>query len=116
MPNCTDLHNQNGYAADILFIAALAISKLSVVYFVARLTPHVKYVKLCTVASALCVAWGIGGVFALALRCNLAKPWITIGERCTNMVSLRILRLRGVWRANKQTNSYFAGRLYLPLT
>ncbi|KFY48512.1 hypothetical protein V495_01269 [Pseudogymnoascus sp. VKM F-4514 (FW-929)] len=76
----------NGYAADILFIVALAISKLSVVYFVARLTPHVKYVKLCTVASALCVAWGIGGVFALALRCNLAKPWITIGERCTNIL------------------------------
>lgn len=71
--------------------------------FVARLTPHATYLKLCNVANALCVAWGTGGVFALALRCDLAEPWITIGERCTNLVSFQILRLREVGElTNKQ--------------
>lgn len=83
------------------------------VCFVARLTPHVTYVKLCTAANVLCVAWGVGGVFALTLRCDLAKPWITIGERCTNLVSLRILRVRKVWRANKQTVTSLANYICL---
>lgn len=69
----------------------------------ARLTPHATYLKLCNVVIALCVAWGAGGVFALALGCDLAEPWITIGERCTNLVSLLILRLGEVGELiNKQ--------------
>lgn len=84
---CTDLCGQHGYAADLLFIIALAISKLSVIFFLARLTPNKTYLRFCTAVGALCGAWGVGGVLSLALKCDLAEPWITIGEKCTNLVS-----------------------------
>ena len=46
--------------------------------------------------AAFCIVWGVGGVLALALRCDLAEPWITIGANCTNLVSFSILSTRWI--------------------
>jgi hypothetical protein len=81
------LCGQYGYAADLLFIIALAISKLSVIFFLARLTPNKTHLRLCTAVGAICGAWGVGGVLSLALKCDLAEPWITNGQKCTSLVS-----------------------------
>jgi hypothetical protein len=98
--------------ANLLFIAALALAKLSVVWFLARLTPSSIYVRLCTGMAALCAAWGTGGVLALALRCDLAEPWIIIGAKCPNLVSLRILSLMDL-AAHKHTATPMAADIRL---
>ena len=45
------------------------------------------HLRLCTAVGAVCGAWGVGSVLALALKCDPAEPSITIGEKCTNLAS-----------------------------
>ena len=66
---------------------ALTLAKLSVVWFLARLTPDTIYLKLCTSLAILCVFWGVAGIFAQSLRCDLAKPWAAVGVKCPNLAS-----------------------------
>ncbi|KIX04901.1 uncharacterized protein Z518_05772 [Rhinocladiella mackenziei CBS 650.93] len=71
------------YTSNLLFIISLGLSKLSVVFFLLRLT-HVKWHRIVFIsATGLLTAWTIGSLFAIALQCNLTKPWIMAGERCT---------------------------------
>jgi hypothetical protein len=76
---------QAAYASDIFFILTLSCSKCSVAWFIARLNPNARHGILCSSIFWTSVVWGLVGILALALRCNLSYPWITIGEQCTNL-------------------------------
>lgn len=76
------------YTSLVLFIISLGLSKSSVVVLLASLTPDQKHQKIFKTVISLLVAWTISSTFAVALQCNLAYPWRTIGERCDNAVSL----------------------------
>lgn len=76
------------YTSNIFFIIVIALSKLSVVCFLFRLTV-VKSQQIAFYAlGATILAWMVGSVFAVALQCNLSHPWIIVGEQCSGSVSL----------------------------
>ncbi len=78
--------------ANILFIFTLSLAKLSVVWFLGRLTPNVNLLKSCSALAVACGLWGAAGALSLALRCDLAHPWLVIGVDCPNLVSVYSLR------------------------
>lgn len=67
---------------------ALGLSKLSVALLLFRLTSVRRHKVIFMGVMAFITTWTIAAAFAVALQCNLAQPWITIGERCTNLVRL----------------------------
>lgn len=75
------------YTSLVFFIISLGLSKSSVVVLLASLTPDVKHQKIFRAVIGLMAAWTISSTFAVALQCNLASPWKTIGQRCENVVS-----------------------------
>lgn len=50
------------------------------------MTPSGVYQRICTILATFCATWGISGVFALAVKCNPAEPWITVAADCPNIV------------------------------
>ena len=74
------------YASNLLFVAALGCSKLSVVFFLLRLT-QVKHHRLVfNITAGIVAAWTVGSFFAIALECNLTKPWLIVDEQCPGAV------------------------------
>ncbi|KAL3959404.1 hypothetical protein ACCO45_007566 [Purpureocillium lilacinum] len=78
-----------GFVANILFIFTLSLAKLSVVWFLGRLTPNVNLLKSCSALAVACGLWGAAGALSLALRCDLAHPWLVIGVDCPNLARLK---------------------------
>ncbi|KAF7867531.1 uncharacterized protein EAF02_009722 [Botrytis sinoallii] len=79
---------QMWYTSLLLFVISLGLSKTSVVVLLGSLTPDQKHKKIFRSVIGLTAAWTVASLFAVALQCNLAHPWKTIGQRCDN-VSLR---------------------------
>jgi hypothetical protein len=76
------------YASNIVFTLALGLSKMSVVFFLSRLTV-VKAQKLVFLALTTFIAtWTVGSTFAVALQCDLHHPWIIVDEKCPGAVSV----------------------------
>ena len=74
------------YTSTILFILALGLSKCSVASLLIRLTPDKSHKRLFHAVLALMGVWTVGSVFAMALQCNLARPWVLVGEQCSGSV------------------------------
>lgn len=81
-PQRLTVGNQKLYAAQLLLIVALGLSKMSVALFLRRLTPVKKQRKVFVAGCAVIAVWVVASMFALALQCNLAYPWALIGESC----------------------------------
>ncbi|TEY61421.1 hypothetical protein BOTCAL_0169g00260 [Botryotinia calthae] len=79
---------QMWYTSLLFFIISLGLSKTSVVVLLGSLTPDQKHKKIFHSVIGMMAIWTIASLFAVALQCNLAHPWKTIGQRCDN-VSLR---------------------------
>ncbi|KAK5069183.1 hypothetical protein LTR64_008663 [Lithohypha guttulata] len=70
------------YASNLFFILALGLSKVSVVFFLRRIS-RAKHHKLAyDVVIGLHVLWTVGSFLALALQCDLSSPWTVIGRDC----------------------------------
>lgn len=78
------------YAAELLFILALGLAKISVVFFLLRISRVKEHRLAFYIAIGLMAAWTLASFFAIALQCNLAHPWMNVGENCTGMVSLEV--------------------------
>lgn len=81
---CTPV--QASYASDILYILTLWLTKCSVGFLFLRLSPdknHNMMSNMILLASTVLMAIS---VFLVALRCDLAHPWIFINGQCTNVV------------------------------
>jgi hypothetical protein len=79
---------QKLYTSDLLFVASLALSRLSVAYFLLRLTPVGRHRSVISGLLGAIAIWGLVLLFAIALTCDLSSPWIVVGQRCTGYVGL----------------------------
>lgn len=76
------------YGSNILSILAVGLSRGALMYFSLRLTP-VKKQKLYLQALLGCnVAWTVASTFAVALTCDLTRPWVLAGQSCPGFVRL----------------------------
>jgi hypothetical protein len=83
---------QSIYAADILFIVAICLAKISSSELVARLTRKREHLVACRIASATIAVWGIGSLLSIGVGCHPKHPWSMV-DRCSNLVGLPALVL-----------------------
>ena len=78
------------YAAHILLILVLSLSKMSTLLLVWKLTPDKILRRICVIAAGIVVGWLIFAVFGIAFHCSLPDPWLYSPERCTGKVSIHV--------------------------
>lgn len=76
------------YVSNLFFILALGLSKVSVGFFLKRLSRAKHHNLVYNIGMGLIGAWTFASFLALALQCNLGQPWTIVGESCgTGVVS-----------------------------
>ena len=79
---------QSVYAADILYIVTLALSKHSLDLLFIRLSPFKKHLQAAKCIRYFVLVWTIASLGAISLRCNVRNPWTDItSDQCPSMVS-----------------------------
>lgn len=81
---------QSIYAADILFIVTLGLTKLSVVAFFLLSTIGKSPRIVGVVLGSFIGSWILVSVIGLAFKCDLPHPWIIINNTCFDRVSLAV--------------------------
>ena len=76
------------FAGHILLIVVLALSKMSTILLVWKLTPSKSLRRSCVVTAGIVVGWSIFAVLSIAFQCELPNPWLYSPERCAGKVSL----------------------------
>ncbi|GMF71867.1 unnamed protein product [Aspergillus oryzae] len=76
------------YAAHILLIGAMSLSKMSTILLIWRLTPSKILRRSCAVATGIVVGWSIFAVLGIAFQCEMPGPWLYSPERCAGEVSI----------------------------
>ena len=74
------------YGSDILYLITAYITKCSTIFLLLRLTSgkrHRRAFKATLVASTV---WVVASIFAIALRCDLSRPWIVFNQKCDGLV------------------------------
>ena len=64
------------FASDILYTFALFLSRLSVCLFFHRLSGSTEKKLLPNILTCMCAALGVISVFVVALRKEVAEPWV----------------------------------------
>lgn len=77
---------QSDYAADLLYIFTIYLTKASAVFLFLRLTPNKAHKLFCWTIMGTSTLWVILSVFIVALRCQLSQPWV-VNEHCVNVVN-----------------------------
>lgn len=75
------------YTSNLFFVLALGMSKMSVVFFLLRLSPVKRHKLAFNLTLGMTAAWTIASFFAVALQCNLQHAWLSVNEDCTATVS-----------------------------
>ena len=74
------------YASELLYISSLCFSKLSIVvlfYNIVVLRTH----RMFALSFGVCIfMWSLASLAAVALQCNLPRPWEMMTLRCFNTV------------------------------
>ncbi|KAJ5645232.1 hypothetical protein N7507_011243 [Penicillium longicatenatum] len=70
------------FAAHILFIVVLALSKMSTILLVWKLTPSQSLRRSCAFTAGIVVAWSIFAVSSIAFQCGLPDPWLYSPKQC----------------------------------
>jgi hypothetical protein len=75
------------YASEFLYISSLCFSKLSlVVLFYAVVVSQRTHRRVVLGFGMLLIIWSIVSVIAVALQCQLPRPWQMMTLRCFNTV------------------------------
>ena len=82
-----ELYNKLNYIYQILFIATICFSKLSLLAFINRLLPSPRNALGSTILMGITAAWGVAAIFSIAFQCDLPSPWNTAG-RCRDLDSI----------------------------
>jgi hypothetical protein len=84
----TDLLMKGYYASEILYVAAIGFAKLSVLVLFYNVVVMQRIVCRIVMAFGILVAaWTIASVVAIALQCELPRPWEIVSLQCSNAVS-----------------------------
>jgi hypothetical protein len=75
------------FAAHILLIIVLSLSKMSTILLVWKLTPSKSLRHSCAVTAGIVVGWSIFAMLSIAFQCELPDLWIYSPERCAGEVS-----------------------------
>lgn len=78
---------QSQYAAYLLYIASLCLSKLSLSTFIRNLTPVNKDHFQAAVLQVLITVVGVIGVIGTAFQCHMPRPWDYWHGQCFNLVA-----------------------------
>lgn len=84
-------HMQTGYAADLLYIATLCFSKISVALLLRTISPVQLHKQMTLAVGAVTILWAVVAIFGLAFQCHLPYPWRFIDNACFNQVSSTLL-------------------------
>ena len=68
------------YTAQLLSIASMAFSKISVVMLLKRITQILS--NSYKIGLGMVVIWGIFSFLAMAFQCQLPKPWTFVPSQC----------------------------------
>ncbi|KAI5358848.1 hypothetical protein Slin14017_G111310 [Septoria linicola] len=71
------------YAATLLFVISLGLSKASVALFLLRIAPFNPQRRATQYIFGLIIIWTIVLFFCMALQCNLAQPWVIVDLSCS---------------------------------
>lgn len=80
--------NKFAYAAHILRIVILSLSKMSTILLIWRLTPSKSLRRICAGTAGVVMGWSIFAVFGIAFQCEMSGPWLYSPERCAGEVSI----------------------------
>lgn len=114
---------QSDYAADLLYIFTIYLTKASAVFLFLRLTPNKAHKLFCWTIMGTSTLWVILSVFIVALRCQLSQPWV-VNEHCVNVVNFPAAAHhfpptpppKSLLFGLTQKKSFFDGRLLEPWT
>ncbi|PIG85028.1 integral membrane protein [Aspergillus arachidicola] len=70
------------YAAHILLIGAMSLSKMSTILLIWKLTPSKSLRRSCALTAGIVVGWSIFAVLGIAFQCEMPGPWLYSPERC----------------------------------
>ncbi|KAF5854956.1 hypothetical protein ETB97_010491 [Aspergillus alliaceus] len=125
------------YAATILFITTMCVSKLALVHFIWSITPATSDRRVAIVLEIFTVLWGVTGVFGHAFQCKPPRSWDYIDGNCfdigawgnylaiTNMLTeagiivqalLIIVGIQARWAKKVTLSSIFGLRIFLRST
>ncbi|KAL8632394.1 hypothetical protein Q9189_001871 [Teloschistes chrysophthalmus] len=76
------------YAADMLYIAALAFSKFSSIAYMIQFTPDHRHRLWGKVILAAVATWAVVAFFGVAFECGVPSPWAIVNGKCMNVVGL----------------------------
>jgi len=75
------------YLGQILLILVLALTKLSMTWFLRHLTQMKRIVVACNLLFGSVLGWATVSLFAFAFQCPLHEPWIYSPEKCAGVSS-----------------------------
>ncbi|KAJ5481874.1 hypothetical protein N7475_000686 [Penicillium sp. IBT 31633x] len=70
------------FPAHMLLIVVMALSKISTILLIWKLTPSKSLRRSCVVTAGIVVGWSIFAVLSIAFQCDLPDPWLYSPERC----------------------------------
>jgi len=79
------------YTSSLFFMLSLGTSKISVVLFQAGLTANPKQQRMFRGLAGFITVWMGTSFLALALQCDLSRPWLLVGQQCSGTVCITIL-------------------------
>jgi hypothetical protein len=83
-----DLLIKGYYASEILYVAAIGLTKLSILVLFYNVVAMQRTIRRIVMAFGVLVsAWTIASVMAIAFQCELPRPWDITSLECSNMVS-----------------------------
>lgn len=75
----SDSWKQSLFAADLLYIICMGVSKIATAYFLGHLSREKRQNLIGHTLAGLAAAWTIASVLAVALRQPLSAPYLTVG-------------------------------------
>jgi hypothetical protein len=76
------------FAAHILLIIILSLSKMSTILLIWKLTPSKSLRQSCAATAGIVVGWSIFAILSIAFQCELPHLWLYSPERCAGKVRI----------------------------
>ncbi|KAI5777089.1 hypothetical protein EDC01DRAFT_624550 [Geopyxis carbonaria] len=85
-PGDLEVYQKAAYASQLLYLPALAASKLATLWFIATLARTPANRAMCTAIILFTLLWTVAALFTIAFQCPLPHPWATLAPepRCIN--------------------------------
>jgi hypothetical protein len=99
-----------GYAASILYIAALACAKGSTLILLLGITRLADHRKPIFAMAGFVVIWAVCAIIASAFQCNLPHAWAYETGKCFNQVGQYTVQIRSLGSPNPPTDKLFPCR------